>query len=84
MSARDTIRVERPAARRLVQVLCGLVLYGVSMAMIVNASGNGRVTIGEKSPAVIISPLRNFSSASGARTKPITKGPSGMPARSIR
>lgn len=26
-----------PAARRLVQVLCGLTLYGVSMAMIVNA-----------------------------------------------
>lgn len=29
--------VPPPAARRLVQVLCGLTLYGVSMAMIVNA-----------------------------------------------
>ena len=45
MSERATSHVEpgpatlcpEPAVRRLVQVLCGLTLYGVSMAMIVNA-----------------------------------------------
>ncbi len=50
----------------------------------VKKSGSGRVKIGLKSPAVIIKPLRSFSSASGARTNPITKGPKGILAHSIR
>ena len=53
-------------------------------AKMVKKSGSGRVKIGLKSPAVIIKPLRSFSSASGARTNPITKGPKGILAHSIR
>ena len=50
--------------------------------MIVKAKGKGLVNIGVMSPAVIINPERSFSSPNGAKTNPITKGPSGMRALS--
>ena len=49
-----------------------------------NVAENGLVNRGSILPSVDIKPDRNWASAIGDSTKPITKGPNGNFARSIR
>ncbi len=48
-----------------------------TMAIKRKVNDSGRVNIGSIEPPVIISPVRSLASISGARTKPMTNGPSG-------